>query len=102
MIDPLRYPEAGLSDAETSLILTFMRGRGFLMVDAGLNHGRMPGEEAERRVWEAKRDAFNAQTTAGLMETLPPGTARLLNLDDAFLEFLEMDFDKGKGLTTAP
>ena len=87
---------AGASDSEADAIQSFMRQRGVLMRERGLNAGNEPDDPGQEEAWEERRDAFNEETVQGLRAVLPQATADKAGLTPQLMEFLEMDFDKAE------
>ena len=86
----------GASDAEGDAIQAYMRERGVLMKEKGLNAGNEPDNPAQEEPWEERRDAFNEETVEGLRAVLPAGAADKAGITPQLMEFLEMDFDKAE------
>ena len=95
---------AGLNDGQATQVEEFMRQRGTMMNELGLNSAKEPTDPKLEEAWEERRDQFNEQTAAGLKAILPPGAGEKAGLSAELMEFLEMDFDKitPKGLVQAP
>ena len=85
---------AGLNDGQAAQVEEFMRQRGTMMAEQGLNSAKEPTDPKLEEAWEERRDQFNEQTAAGLKSILPPGAAEKAGLSAELMEFLEMDFDK--------
>ena len=87
---------AALDAAQSKAVNDYMLARGQAMINAGLNDAKKPADPAEFDAWEVRRDAFNADTVAGVGALLPPGTADRVGFNNAFMELLERDFDRAE------
>jgi hypothetical protein len=85
---------AGLNDQQTAQVQEFMRQRGVMMNQSGLNAAKEPSDPKLEEEWEERRDKFNEETANGLKGILPPDAAEKINFGPELMEFLEMDFDK--------